>query len=193
MPNGKWQPNSISRKPATAVLVQVFLRKLVRGVFAFPVDGEYPPAAPVKEELKTVDAASERLFPLGVARLIGAPDMSHVVPLFGTVRHRRLEEALAGEGIFAAGHIILGGENSGGDVAFVVAAAGDETSPRVEKRLEALPVARRAGRPGDNVIDRRQNVIDRIDVRGTRHRCARRWSLLIRILCEADRASHKKI
>src|SRR5215472_10011942 len=127
MTSGKWQlawqSNSIRRKPAKAALVQVFLRKLVRGVFTFPVDGEYPPAAPVKQELKTVDAASERLIRLGVARLVGAPDVSYVVPLFGTIRHRRFKEALAGEGVFAAAHILIGGKNPGGDVALVVAAA----------------------------------------------------------------------
>jgi hypothetical protein len=54
MTNGN--PSSIHRKPATAVLVQVFLRKLAPRIFSFPVDGEHPPAAPVKEKLKTVDA-----------------------------------------------------------------------------------------------------------------------------------------
>ena len=111
--------------------------------------------------------------------------MSHVVPLLDAICHRRFEEALAGKGVPAPVHIFLGGKNSGGDVAFVVAAAGDQTSSGVEERTEAVPIARRAGRSGDNVIDRRQNVIDRVDVRGTRRGSARRRSLLIWILREA--------
>src|SRR5215813_2526338 len=126
----KWQvangnPKFNQSQTGQSMLAQVLRRKRMSGIFAFPVDGEYPPAAPVKDQLKTVDAAGERLIPLGVARLVGAPDMSHVVPLLGTIRHRRFEEALVGEGVFAAAHIVFGGENSRGDVAFVVAAAGD--------------------------------------------------------------------
>ena len=53
-------------RPKNSALT-IFLRNRVLGALVLPANRQYPPAFPVIEELKTVDAAHERVW---IARIV---------------------------------------------------------------------------------------------------------------------------
>src|SRR4051812_42913554 len=62
-------------------------------VFTLPIDGQYPPALAVIDELEGIDAPLERLpVSFTVTGFVHAPHLSHVIELFYFVRDRAFKE-----------------------------------------------------------------------------------------------------
>ena len=65
--------------------LEIFPRNRVLGALVLPANRQYPPAFPVIEELKTVDAAHKRLWIVRImARFVRAPNVSNPAKLFGS-------------------------------------------------------------------------------------------------------------
>jgi hypothetical protein len=157
-------------------------------IFTLPKDAENPPSRAVVEELKAIDAASKGSFPFGVTGFVGAPDVGDGVPALNAIGDRVFEEALAGESVFAAGDVFFGGQDPCYTHAFVVAAGGNQTRPRIKERAKAIPVAGSAGWSGDYVVHGGDDVLNAIHIAGVSWRCGRclwsvrrRESLLVRV------------
>src|SRR5437868_7562735 len=71
-------------RPQNSALT-IFLSNRVLGALVLPANRQYPPAFPVIEKLKAVDAAHKRL---GIARImtrfVRAPNVSNPAKLFGS-------------------------------------------------------------------------------------------------------------
>src|SRR5215467_5913995 len=133
-------------------------------VLTLPIHGKDPPAAAVVEELKAIDAAGKRFFLRSMTRLVGAPDVSDVVPAFNAIDHWTFVETFFGKKVLGAGGVFIGRDDKRADGSLVVTAAGDHTRAGKIERAEAVPVARRAGGTGDHVINRANNVLDRVNI-----------------------------
>src|SRR6266481_1990491 len=78
-------------------LFEIFVRDRRAFFFAFPINGQDPPARSVVHKLETVDAAGEGLLVLGVTRFVGAPAVRDVVPGLNAVGDGAFEETVFGE------------------------------------------------------------------------------------------------
>src|SRR4051812_45172814 len=81
---------------------------------SLPEDGHDPPTLAVIEQLKTVDAARERLVARRMARFVCAEDLRDVSPLLGATRDLFLEKPLRLDGALAAGGELLRREDACG-------------------------------------------------------------------------------
>src|SRR5438034_11818747 len=109
--------------------------------FAFPIDGDDPPARSVVHQFDAVDAPRKRLFVLGMARLVGAPDMRDMVPGFDAVGDGRLIETFFVKVRFGSGYIVLHAQVKGGNLAILVLARWDHPGASKEKRSQPVVVA----------------------------------------------------
>src|SRR5258708_18161811 len=95
--NSRYQVRTArSQQPAasSSQLFQILLRYRMRRVFAFPVNGQHPPAFAVVDKLKVIDASGEGHAAFFVTPLVAAPGFRHVVPSLNALVHRTFVKAL---------------------------------------------------------------------------------------------------
>src|SRR5437660_10849021 len=132
-------------------------------VFAFPINGDDPPARSVVHQFDAVDAPRKRLFVFGMARLVGAPDMRDTVPGFDTVGDGRLIETLFVKVRFGPGYIVLHAPANGSNLAILVLARGDHPGASKEKRSQPVVVARTC-RAGDRRVKSGNDAFNAIHI-----------------------------
>ena len=127
---------------------------------SIPEDGDDPVAIAILEQLDGVDAALEWLAVFGVARFVGGEDMHDIAEAFRGVVDASFEKAI-GQRRCGALLILLRGEGSDvGAVAGFGVARRDEARIGNEEGAEAVPVARLAGRTGDDVVECGEDGVD---------------------------------
>src|SRR5712691_8228623 len=94
---------------------------------------------------------------------VGAPGMSDVVPGFDAVGDGALKNAFFCKIIPSSRDVVVNGQGIRGDFSFIVATAGHEPGAGIKQRAEAVPIARTCG-AGDGVVNRREDVLDAVNV-----------------------------
>ncbi len=132
-------------------------------IFTFPINGEDPPPRAIIDKLKAIDAARKRLFTLGMAGFIRAPNMRNVVPFLYSIHYRILKKAFLGKETLSSGGVFVRRRNSCRYNSFIISTAWNHARSGIKKGAKAVPISP-TGWAGNYVIYRRNYVIDGIHV-----------------------------
>lgn len=152
---------------------KIFGERIVRALF-IPENTDDPPALAVVEKLKAVDAARERRFASSVARFVAAEDLSDVAKGLDAIHDRVFKETVLEEIAASARSVFIGAHGTKMDGTVGAFCGGGEARRGKEEGAEAAPVAL-AGRAGDDVVDRRHDAVDGVDVGGLGGRDTGEW------------------
>src|SRR5262249_30893906 len=129
----------------------VQIGKGIAGALVVPRDREHPPAVAVVEELDAVDAADEGLLAGRACELVRGEDVRDVSEDELAARDFDLEEGILLEHRRAGRDVTLDVEEVHDAAAARLRARRGELRARIEELSLAVPVARRAGRTGDDL------------------------------------------
>src|SRR5579883_2645242 len=160
------------RETRTAVLLvirQVFPGHREPRTLGLPEDRHDVPAIPVVEELDAVDAACEGLAPWLPARCVGAEDLCDRPERVDRASDLVLVEGLLLEPSGGAGGVLVGREHDrAGPTGRRVESRRNEAGAGNEQAPEPLPVPRLARGPGDDVVQRPEDGVERRHIGGRR-------------------------
>ena len=158
---------TIGRRSYRRSRLKIFLRNLMFRALVLPVNGQDPPALAVIKKLKAVDATHERR---GIAwimtRLVRAPNVSDPAKLFGApgdfcfVKTFLKKRFRPRDVLFDIQHLRLKIDV----VSSRDARGGHNTCAGIKQRSLTIPVALLSSRPGDHVIRRSDDCVDRLHV-----------------------------